>query len=107
MIPHDKSIISTAELAKELEISKPTLWRWTVPASSPWRACKTGRVRFSVPKLRAAGLIPASDKQSARTIAHGEGDPLRHCLAEIKASIANYLRVTSQESHQPRTLENP
>jgi hypothetical protein len=60
VINRSQHLIKTGELAKEFHVSAATLCRWTSDASSAgakWRSCMVRRGWYSIPKLRAAGLL--------------------------------------------------
>lgn len=60
MINEHQTLIRSGALAKELGIHGVTLCRWTSEPESPWRPCMFRRGWYSVPKLRAAGLLPVA-----------------------------------------------
>ena len=66
MIPAGKSLIRTAELAVELEVSPDTVTKWgrTRLAFARW-----SRGRFLVQRLRDAGILPRLETAEALPIA--------------------------------------
>ena len=61
MIRPEQTLIKTGDLARHIGICVPTLCRWTSQPGSPWRPCMFRHGWYSVPKLRAAGLVESAE----------------------------------------------
>ena len=98
MINPHQHLIKTGPLSRELEVSVPTLCRWTTEDSQRGtllRSCMVRRGWYSVPRLRAAGLLVTPPTPKPDPGISLREDLVR--LAELCLTIAGKLKDEAEK----------